>query len=371
MVARSPPKHKKLLMTAPLSPTVIRETVKKVDQCMARLQEIQYTVTGRGGESGSGSNRGHLRSSVRCRQDSLRMTGSAAKKSPVGKFPQSATVEWRQMSLPAMLVQETLGEILLASKSTREALESISKPYKKPNAEDPKTPMSRPSRHMPNPEYTGLEARRKREKQQHVFRIIQADSNTPLLHPAKSRINFKVSSPPVVVGASGKENGFYSTNKVSPRNRPWVKKTVLFPNPLFQSSPTSQHQKFCRTRSPVITRKKNVQTPHKFLIKAPSSISPKFQVKIRSPSVKVSPPRSISVSQGRSPMKVLSTASKLRRSLSPSRLVSRLASPLKSRVSALKSEPQTAAGVLRQRPTMTMMQPMVGSSAQRTSRGRI
>lgn len=114
-------------------------------------------------------------------------------------------------------------------------------------------------------------------------------------------------------------------NRVSPRNKPWAKKTVIFPNPLFHSSPASNHQKFGGTKSPVIA--KNRQTPHKFLVKSPASAS-KFQVKIKSPPICLSPTRTSSLSK-KSPK--VSTAAKLRRSFSPSRLASRLVSPLKSR----------------------------------------
>ncbi|KAH6820139.1 hypothetical protein C2S53_017440 [Perilla frutescens var. hirtella] len=42
MVARSPPKQLREMV----DPTLLRETVKKVDKCMVRLQELQYTVAG-------------------------------------------------------------------------------------------------------------------------------------------------------------------------------------------------------------------------------------------------------------------------------------------------------------------------------------
>lgn len=51
----------------------------KVDRCMARLQELQYTVTG-GTKVISGvtlsprSTRGYLRTSLRCKQETLRYT---------------------------------------------------------------------------------------------------------------------------------------------------------------------------------------------------------------------------------------------------------------------------------------------------------
>ena len=49
----------------------------KVDRCMARLQELQYTVTG-GTKVISGvslsprSTRGYMRTSLRCKQESVR-----------------------------------------------------------------------------------------------------------------------------------------------------------------------------------------------------------------------------------------------------------------------------------------------------------
>ncbi|XLR00094.1 hypothetical protein HN51_054831 [Arachis hypogaea] len=90
MVARTPLTQKKML--APLNPILIRETLIKVDRCMARLQELQYTVTG-GSKVVSGvslsprSTRGYLRTSLRCKQESLRLKNGGTRKSPVGKFP--------------------------------------------------------------------------------------------------------------------------------------------------------------------------------------------------------------------------------------------------------------------------------------------
>ena len=167
-----------------------------------------------------------------------------------------------------------------------------------------------------------------------------------------------------------KENSRYLANRVSPKHRPWAKKTVLFPNPLFSSTPSTQQQKYCKTRSPVIGRNKpQPQTPHKFLIKSPTSAS-KFQVKIRSPPLvsrsptratslcKKSPTRPMSLSK-KSPK--MSTASKLRRSFSPSRLASRLVSPLKSRKCSVHKSDSLVSG-LKQRPTSSI--PM-GLSARR------
>ncbi|KAF7805117.1 putative microtubule-binding protein TANGLED [Senna tora] len=340
MVARTPPKSKKML--AALNPLLIRETMKKMDQCMARLQELQYTVAG-GTKVVSGVNlsprstRGYLRTSLRCKQESLRTTNGARSKSPVGKFP-SNKGEWKRMSLPAMLVGETLGEILQASQFAREIVSAVAN---KTETEDPKTPLpqQRTSQRLHHPENTQLKARRKKEKQS-IHELGRSESHSPSLQRARSRINFKVSPP--------KENNRYLANRVSPRNKPWAKKAVLFPNPLFLSTPSQQQHKFCKTRSPIISRNKG--TPHKFLIKSPPSTS-KFQPKNKSP-----PPKfQATVLKKTSPKR--STASKLRRSFSPSRLATRLVSlsPLKGKRSVQKSDGLVSG--LKQRPTSTMQFP--------------
>ncbi|XP_021282710.1 probable microtubule-binding protein TANGLED [Herrania umbratica] len=351
MVARTPPKQRKV-MVAPLNPVLLRETVKKVEQCMARLQELQYTVAG-GRKVISGvslsprSTRGYLRTSLRCKQESLTIKNATPRKSLVGKFPASAGGEWRRMSLPAMLVGETVGEILQASQFAREILAAVDDKTKKKTgvAEDPKTPLTEHRKQRAQPENTELRARRKKEKQ-NKLQLIRTESDSPSLQRARSRINFKVSSPPRF-REFDKENNRHMANRVSPRNRPWAKKTVLFPNPLFSSTPASQQQKFCKTTSPVIARNRQAQTPHKFLIKSPPSAS-KFQVKIKNPPVvSLSPTRSTNISK-RSPK--LSAASKLRRSFSPSRLANRLVSPLKSRKSFQKSDGPMSG--LKQRPVL-------------------
>ncbi|MBA0636781.1 hypothetical protein Godav_024754 [Gossypium davidsonii] len=334
MVARTPPKQRKLVV-APLDPVLLRETVKKVEKCMARLQELQYTVAGgtkviSGVKLSPRSTRAYLKTSLRCKQESLRMKNASPRKSPIGKFPSTARGEWRRMSLPAMLVGETVGEILQASQFAREILAAVDNKTKKITVEDPMTPLAEHRKQKQQPENTELKARRKREKQ-NKLQLIRTESDSPSLQRARSRINFKVSSPKFK--ELDKENNRLMANRVSPRNRPWAKKTVLFPNPLFSSTPASKQQKFCKTRSPVIAR--NRQTPHKFLIKSPPSAS-KFQVKIKSPAVvSLSPTRSMNMSK-KSP-KML-TASKLRRSFSPSRLANRLVSPLKSRKSLQRSD---------------------------------
>ncbi|XP_061945687.1 microtubule-binding protein TANGLED-like isoform X1 [Populus nigra] len=372
MVARTPPKQRK--MVAPLNPVLLRETVKKVERCMARLQELQYTVAGGnkvidGVSLSPRSTRGYLRTSLRCKQESLRTKSTAPKKSPVGKLPATSIGEWRRMSLPAMLVGETVGEILQASQFAREIVAAVACKTKKSTLEDPKTPVTQQRKQRPHPEDTELKSRRKKEKQTKL-QSIRSESDSPCLLRARSRINFKVSPPKK--SEVDKENARYLANRVSPRNRPWAKKTVLFPNPLFLSTDSTQQQKFCKTRSPVIARNKKQTTPHKFLIKSPPSGS-KFQVKIKNPPVvcSLSPTRPTNLSRKsptrptnlsrKSPTRPtnlsrkspkLSTASKLRRSFSPSRLANKLVSPLKGRKILLKSDGLVMSG-LKQRPIAT------------------
>ncbi|KAK2403083.1 microtubule-binding protein TANGLED [Trifolium repens] len=334
---------------------------------MSRLEELQNTVTG-GTKVVSvvnlspRSTRGYLRTSLRCKQESLRIKNGATRKSPAGKFPPPPnTGEWRRMSLGAMLVGETVGEILHASKFTREIVSAVGD--KTPSKEDPKTPMSQRSIKKEDPktpmsqrsikkvnlENTQLKTRRKKEKQTKL-----QNDGSPLLQiqRARSRITFKV-SPPKVRELDRENNKYLSlANRVSPRNRPWAKKTVLFPNPLFMSthssSSKSQQQQFCKTRSPIIARNRGTtSTPHKFLIKSPPSNS-KVK-KIISTTMSISPTRLASLSKN-SPKR--STASKFRRSFSPSRLATRLVSPLRSKKTAQKSDGFVSG--LKQRPTSTV-----------------
>ncbi|THF95732.1 probable microtubule-binding protein TANGLED [Camellia sinensis] len=316
MVAKTPPKQRK--MVAPLNPTLLRDTVDKVDKCMERLQELQYTVSG-GKKVISGvslsprSTRGYLRTSLRCKQESLRIKNANSRKSsPPGKLPTN-TGEWRRMSLPAMLVGETVGEILQASLFARQILTSVSS---KSSSDNPKTPVNlrrQQNQTQPNPKTSDqLRSRRNREKQVKL-QSIRLESDSPSLQRARSRINFKQPFP-----ENEKENVRYSANRVSPRNRPWARKTVLFPNPLFHSSPPKNHHKFCKTKS-----------PHKFLIRT------------RSPpplSLSLPPTRSTSLSKKNALKPSSSTAAKLRRSFSPSRLANRLVSPLKSSKTVQRSD---------------------------------
>jgi len=166
------------------------------------------------------------------------------------------------MSLPAMLVGETVVEILQASQFAKEIVSSVGS---KSAVEDPKTPLSRNSYKKADPENTQLRAKRRKEKQNKQ----QSDSPPLSSQRVRSRINFKVSPPKKVRDFDKeREKNKYLANRVSPRNRPWARKTVLFPNPLF-SSTSSHQQQFCKTRSPVISRNRATTTPHKFRIKSP------------------------------------------------------------------------------------------------------
>ncbi|KAJ9552785.1 hypothetical protein OSB04_016830 [Centaurea solstitialis] len=324
MVAKTPQKLRKK-MVAPLDPIQLRETLNKVEKCMARLEELQY------------------------------ITGGA--KGVKNLSPRSSKGEWKRMSLPAMLLGETVGEILQASRFAREIVAAVETKKTSVTTGDPKTPVTISRRNSRlNPETTELRARRKREKQ-----IIRSDPHSsPILQRAKSRINFKVSGSPPKKEKVENENHRFIANRVSPKNKPWAKKTVIFPNPLFHSSPNLQNPRFCRTKSPVIPRIRQT-TPHKFLIKTPpakaaappsSSSVVKFQVKIRSPTICVSPTGGGSgKKKSISPVaknKKETTAAKLRRSFSPSRLANRLVSlsPLKSRKSSSCVERKSMDGMM-------------------------
>ncbi|CAH2055032.1 unnamed protein product [Thlaspi arvense] len=380
MVARTPQKQRKVAMVAPpLNSDLLRETINKVDKCMERLQELQYTIAG-GTKVVSGVNlsprstRTYLKTSLRCKQETLRIKNATHKKSPVGKFPASSPGDWRKMSLPAMLLGETVNEILQASQVTRDIVDALA-PKKSRKlrrstmaGEDdgPKTPETQQKSRERNPETvsSNIKARRKKEK---LNKRSESDS-PPSIQRARSRIVFKVVSPQITAEKAlvkeNDENSFrHLANRVSPKHKPWVKKAVLFPNPLFISGSSTQQAKFSRTMSPVIARaditssKNNKETPHKFLIKSPNTSASKFQVKIKSPpKVSVSPTRNgsnlsrrslrgsssptRSVTLGKksptasiSPIRrslgkkspKLSTAAKLRRSFTPTRNGSSLA----------------------------------------------
>lgn len=224
------------------------------------------------------------------------------------------------MSLPAMLLGETVNEILQASQVTRDIVEAIAPKKSRKSRrltmsqedDGPKTPQTQRKSREPNPETvsTNIKARRNREKQNR-----RSESDSPSsLQRARSRIAFRTISPQklaekVQVKGNGENSFRHLANRVSPKHKPWVKKAVLFPNPLFISGTATQQTKFSRTMSPVIARneisssiKNNKETPHKFLIKSPPTSASKFQVKIKSPpKVSVSPTRNGSNSVRKSP----------------------------------------------------------------------
>ncbi|WJX80124.1 hypothetical protein P8452_63164 [Trifolium repens] len=352
MVARNPLRQN----LAVLDPVLIRQTLNKVDHCMNRLQELQSTVSG-GTKLVSGINlsprstRTYLRTSLRCKQESIRIKNSAQKTSPLGKFPKPAANlggEWRQMSLPAMLVGETVAEILQASQFARQIVCVESTKF---STEEPKTPLSQPSNRKADPENTQCIAKRRKEKQN---KQLSGSPPPSPLQRARSRINFKV-SPPKKVRHFDKEkvNNKYLANRVSPRNRPWARKTVLFPNPLFSSSTSSSHQQFCKTRSPVISRNRVATTPHKFRIISPHRVTtptpPKFRIKsphtflIKSPNrVTTAPPKFRTESPhkfiAKSPNRV-TTPHKFRESPPSPTRTTRLNSPKRYDAASISSRP--------------------------------
>ncbi|TKW39035.1 hypothetical protein SEVIR_1G153200v4 [Setaria viridis] len=356
MVARSPnakPDRQTavaLATAAALNPALVRETLKKVDRCMARLQELQYTVAG-GAKVVSGvslsprSTRGYLRTSLRCKQETVRMRGgaSAQKRSPNGKFGGAAvggggggeSAQWRRMSLPAMLLGETVLEIVQASQFARDIVAVAGAT----NREPPRTPKPAPRTRKPAAaEQTPLRARRAREKQSHRGggAARGADAATP---PSRGRVRSRIQFKPASPVALGRPS--VSANRVSPKNRPWAKKAVMFPNPAFHAStsyaaadacatpsPSKKQKRSYKTRSPVAAR----QTPHKFLVKTPPSA---LGSKLRSHG-KALPARSAAVSPP--PPKAQASPAKTRRcSFSPSRLATRLVSPIKARLSLGRS----------------------------------
>ncbi|CAL4888012.1 unnamed protein product [Urochloa decumbens] len=382
MVARSPnakPDRQTavaLATAAALNPALVRETLKKVDRCMARLQELQYTVAG-GAKVVSGvslsprSTRGYLRTSLRCKQETVRMRGgaSAQKRSPNGKFGGAGGnggegAQWRRMSLPAMLLGETVLEIVQASQFARDIVAVAGGGA---NREAPRTPKPEPRAWKlaaAAAEQTPLRARRAREKQSHRGGGAARgdDAPTPPSRArVRSRIHFKPASPVALARPS------VSANRVSPKNRPWAKKAVMFPNPAFHAStsaaaaaaasyaspsPSKKQKRSYKTRSPVAAR----QTPHKFLVKTPPSA---LGTKIRNHG-KAVPARPAAVSPPPLPKAQASPAKARRCSFSPSRLATRLVSPIKARLSLGRSR-DSGVGVgggpisgLKQRPGVSM-----------------
>ncbi|CAA7405910.1 unnamed protein product [Spirodela intermedia] len=343
MVARTPASKEKRRAAAAVavSPSVVRETVKKVEKCVARLQELQYTVTGgnkmvAGASLSPRSTRGYLRTSLRCKQETQRMKNAAARGSSAGRLPEK-TGEWRRMSLPAMLLGETISEVLQASRFAKDVVVVAAKPSTRRVATatavavstDPRTPVA--GRRKSAGEITELRARRTREKQS----LVGSSSRSPPVRRARARISFKPASPPNWREGTGRRPVAVAAQRVSPKSRPWAKKAVLFPNPVF-SSPSSHHHRFSKTGSPVIAARLRQGPPHKFLIKSPPTAA-RLQVRVKSSQpASLSPLRLPSSSRPK-----MAVVARLRRSFSPSRLASRLVamSPLRSGASKREATP--------------------------------
>ena len=293
----------------------------------------------------------------------MRGGASAQKRSTNGKFGGAGagtggeSAQWRRMSLPAMLLGETVLEIVQASQFARDIVAVAGGT----NREPPRTPKPAPRiRKLAAAEQTPLRARRAREKQSHrgAAPARGADAVTP---PSRGRVRSRIQFKPASPVALGRPS--VSANRVSPRNRPWAKKAVMFPNPTFHAStsaaanacatpsPSKKQKRSYKTRSPVAAR----QTPHKFLVKTPPSA---LGSKLRSHG-KALPARSAAVSPP--PPKAQATPAKTRRcSFSPSRLATRLVSPIKARLSLNRNRDSGvgAAGGpmsgLKQRPGVSM-----------------
>ncbi|KAG8649667.1 hypothetical protein MANES_08G120800v8 [Manihot esculenta] len=256
--SKNPPKQSRI--AAPLNP---------VDKCMARLQELQSTVTG---------GRGYMRTSLRCKQESLRIRSATPKKSPVGKMRESLV--------------ETVGEILQSSQFAREIVAPVACKTNKTTIEDPKTPLTQLRKQRPNSENT--KSKRKKEKQDKL-QSIRSQATSPSLRRARSRINFKV------------QQKFYRTRSpVIPRNKQ-----------------TTPHKFFL----------KSSLSTSKFQVKIKSSPVVSLLPTEAANFSKKSPTRAANLSK-KSP-KVF-TASKLRLSFSPSRLANGLVSPLTGRKNVQK-----------------------------------
>lgn len=284
----------------------------------------------------------------------------AQRRSPDGKFGGggNGAAQWRRMSLPAMLLGETVLEIVQASQFARDIV-AVADGGGNKNREPPKTPKPVTRTRKVTAEQTPLRARRAREKQSQRGAARAEACTPPSRGRVRSRIHFKPTSP------LGRPS--VTASRVSPKNRPWAKKTVMFPNPTFLAStspaalyaspsPSKKQKRFYKTRSPVIAR----QTPHKFLVKSPPS---SLGSKLRSQG-KLLPSRPVAVSP---PGKAQATSVKNRRcSFSPSRLATRLVSPIKARLSLNRSRDGAAGGGgmmsgLKQRPGVSLTARTVSS----------
>jgi microtubule-binding protein TANGLED1 len=198
----------------------------------------------------------------------MRGGASAQKRSPSGKFGGivgGEGAQWRRMSLPAMLLDETVqvSQFARGIVTTAGAM----------NREPPRTPKPAPRTRKPAAgEPTPLHARRAREKQSHRGGTTTRGAGTAT-PPSRSRVRSRIQFKPVSSVAVSRPS--VSANRVSPKNRPWAKKAVMFQNPMFHastsaaidpcatSSPSKKQKRLYKTRSPVVAQ----QIPHKFLVK--------------------------------------------------------------------------------------------------------
>ncbi|KAL5060993.1 hypothetical protein RYX36_032597 [Vicia faba] len=359
MVAKTPLTQNNNNMLPVFNPVLIRETLNKVDRCMNRLQELQFTVSGI--NLSPRSTRNYLRTSLRCKQESIRIKNNAQKTSPTGKFSKSDNLggEWRKMSLPAMLVGETVVEILQASQFARQMVSSVGT---KLATDGPKTPLSRPSHQKSDSENTQFRDKRRKEKEN------KQQSDSPPLQPrrARSRINFEVSHPKKVRDFDEKKEDInikhqqeFCNTKSSVMSTTPHKFRIKSPYKFMTASPnrvtTKTASKF-RIKSPHVfvdeSRNRVTKTQHKFLIKSPSTTPHKFRIEsphkfqMKTPATRLNYPK-------RSDAAPISS-----RTISPSRL----AAPTKSKKSnaslCLKSKKNDGlASGLKQRPPTTMHLP--------------
>lgn len=137
----------------------VQDTLKKVDQAMARLQEMQCTIVG-GSKACGGVNlsprstRGYLRASLRCKEESLRLKELAMKEvdetnpdkgqqfERVSSLRRSSSIgeESRRWSMPAVLIQQAVGEIMEASNFAKEVAYLVSHSNENELTESPEIP---------------------------------------------------------------------------------------------------------------------------------------------------------------------------------------------------------------------------------------
>ncbi|PWZ18844.1 Microtubule-binding protein TANGLED1 [Zea mays] len=112
---------------------------------------------------------------------------SVQKRSPSGKFGGvvgGEGAQWRRMSLPAMLLGETMLEIVQVSQFARDIVTTVSAM----NREPPRTPKPAPRTRKPAAgEPTPLHARRAREKQSHRGGAATRGADTTMLS-SRSRL---------------------------------------------------------------------------------------------------------------------------------------------------------------------------------------